>query len=517
MSTAHRLISSSISSWATIGVTILSQLLLVPVYLTHWESTTYSVWLATQGIITLIAVVDKSHQNFLGYEFLRIGIQSKEKLGVHLASGICFCIFIGIVQVLLILGAIQFGLLSSILSLDELRDQPLIKASGYILLLQTITTLVFGSIGGIILRALIPFGYYPRLNWWGLWVAILNSLIPAITVYQGGSLFAVGIATCVAIAFSGIPIYIDMKRLLRKEQIFIKRNSFSVGWTNFANSLILAGKDVLENVRQQGIRLLLLPLAGSNALITFTTLRTGSNVALQGLSTITNPLLPELMRFIHRRDQERVDAAFGTVLIVVAGLLCPIVVLLQSIMEPLFLTWTRGRITYDPYLFAMLSVGVLIYALAQPAISVVVGSNQTKSQIRISIASVIALITTLFILVPLIGVRGAGVGLLIAEIISCISYVAVAQTWLRKNGLSWPNRSFGIAAISVGIAAVTVTLLPLLPSYKWIVLGNSLVLLLMNLWNYWQSLPTVATNRALAIFNSLPILKALFKTKTVNS
>lgn len=401
------------------------------------------------------------------------------------------------------------------MSIGGLNNKYLFEAAGYILLLQTITTLLFGSVSGIILRALIPFGYYSRLNWWGLMVAFFNSLLPAITVYNGGSLLAVGIASCVATALSGIPIYIDMKRLLDKEKIFIRNNSFSIGWMNFTNSLVLAGKDALENVRQQGIRLLLLPLAGSNALVTFTTLRTGANVALQGLNTITNPLLPELMRFIHRRDQERVDAAFGTVLIVVSGILCPAIVLLQATMESIFLAWTRGRAIYDSYLFAMLSVGVLIYALAQPAISVVVGNNQTKAQIIISVVSVIALILSLFILVPLVGIRGAGVSIMIAEVISCVSYKNVAQIWLRRNGLSWPDHSFGIAATSVGVTVATIAILPLLPSYKWVIVTNSLLFLIINLWRYWHSLPEVATKRASDILYTIPIMKTILKAKTI--
>ena len=102
-------------------------------------------------------------------------------------------------------------------------------------------------------------------------------------------------------------------------------------------------------MRQQGVRLVLAPLAGPVALAAFSTMRTGANVALQGLNTIVNPILPDLMRFLHDRDQPRSEAAFSTIWVVVVALMAPGVVILQLIMEPLFVFWTQGKIALIPF------------------------------------------------------------------------------------------------------------------------------------------------------------------------
>src|SRR5690606_38192305 len=99
--------------------------------------------------------------------------------------------------------------------------------------------------------------------------------------------------------------------------------SFKMGLKDFIYSLALSGKDLLENTRQQGARLILAPLAGAVGLATFSTMRTVANIALQGLGTLTNPLMPELMSFLHKRDQERTEVALGTVWMIVAIVLSP--------------------------------------------------------------------------------------------------------------------------------------------------------------------------------------------------
>src|SRR5690606_4203016 len=119
-------------------------------------------------------------------------------------------------------------------------------------------------------------------------------------------------------------------------------------------------------------------------LAAFSTMRTATNVAMQGLRTVTIPLMPELVQFLHKKDQERSEAAFATIWIVTMIGLCPAIIILQNIIEPLFITWTRGQITFNPWLFATLSIGVLVFALSQPAIAVVRGNNILQPQILIS-------------------------------------------------------------------------------------------------------------------------------------
>lgn len=340
--------------------------------------------------------------------------------------------------------------------------------------------------------------------WWNFLTAIVNSAAPIIAVIFGADLLTTGIITASAITLFNIPIYIDLFFLARKEEINFSRPSWKLGSYNFVRSLAIFGKVLLENVRQQGVRLFLAPLAGATGLVAFSTMRTGANVALQGLRTITNPLMPELVRFLHQRDQDRVDASFGIIWIMVVALIAPAIVVLQAIVEPLYTIWTRGQVPFDPLLFATLSLAILVYAVAQPAMAVVIGNNLLKPQVVLPALAAIIVIAGLFLLVPGHGILGAGVALLLAEIAAAIGYKTVAERWLNENELQWPNQPFGIAATSIWIAAVAMGAMTQFPRVKWMIILVSVVLFAWNFWRYWKILPSFAAERIRKILMSLP-------------
>ena len=362
MSTASRIFSGSIASWAQIGVTMVAQIALVPIYLSHWNLPTYGVWLAIQSLVGLISTIDFGHQEFLAYEFLKVGNTNRKELGKYLWSGILIGILISIIQIIITLIIINTSLLFKLLDKD---NSYLIQEAGIVLVLQMTAWLISTSITGLLFRVLAPFGYFPRMVWWNLFGSVITTLVPLITVVLGGELLITGImVTCSGMLVS-IPIYFDLFRLVRKENILFHSPNIRLGFQNFFKSLVISGKEILENIRQQGARLVLAPLSGATGLAAFSTMRTGSNVALQGLRTIINPLMPELMRFLHQRDQYRSEAAFSTVWLVLIVLMAPGVVILQAIVEPFYIIWTRGQVIFDPLLFSALSASVLVYAIAQ--------------------------------------------------------------------------------------------------------------------------------------------------------
>jgi len=507
MSVAARLISGSAASWAQIAVAIATQIVLVPVYLVYWDVRTYGIWLAIQALVSLISMLDFGHQTFLGYEFLRIGTGGRSELSKYLWSGMVIGIVIGVAQIVLLAAFHLTGTLSVILGESSRPDPELLHSAGIVLVLLSIAWLIVSGISGLLTRVLTPFGYFPRVAWWGFAYAIVTALSPLIAVVLGADLLITGIAAaCGSLAYA-IPLYIDLFKLLRKEKILFSRPSWKLGYANFLHSLALFGKSLFENIRQQGARLVLAPLSGAAGLAAFSTMRTGANVALQGLNTITNPLMPDLIRFLHERDQKKSEAAFGTIWIVVMGLMSPGVIILQAFIEPLYTLWTRGKIPFDPMLFAVLSLSVLVYAVIQPAIAVVIGNNMLKPQFGLSCLAAIIVIGGIFLLVPLFGIRGAGIALLLSEVVISSGYLVFAKRWMKGNSLRWPGQAFSMAVVSVFVAAAALAMLIWLPSFMWITLPVSMIILGWNLMRYWRILPAIATDHARRIAAKLPGFK----------
>jgi len=511
MSVSSRLISGTTASWVQIGVTLIAQLTLVPLYLSYWDVTTYGLWLAVLSLSTLLTSLDLGFQEYIGFEFLRFGKKNLPELSKYLCSGLTIGIAMGIIQLLLISGILFFGNMGAFLGEQSTgKHAQLIYDAGIVLLIQSFAWLICGSIGGILTRALSTFGYFHRMAWWGVFSAVLLNIAPAIAVIAGASLLQTGFIVAGIRIIADVPIYIDMIRLLRKEGMTRTKPSLKLGWQIFMKSILLSITGLFENLRQQGARLLLTPFTGAAGLAAFSTMRTGTNVAMQGLHTITNPLMPELMLFLHNKDQERSDKAFGTVWIVSISLLAPALVCAQVIVEPLYEAWTRGRIPFNPWLFAALSASVLIYAIAQPAIAIVRGNNLLNAQLLISGLTAGIALAGIFLLVPRLGITGAGIALLAAEITANSGFRIIAKRWLHKNELTWPEQPFHRSLTSVGIAIAAMALIILLPDYKWAVLMLTLLLLGWNCWRYWQVLPLLSASRAKHMVGSLPLVRFLF-------
>ena len=139
MSTAARLISGSAASWAQIAVTMASQIVLVPIYLNYWSVKTYGVWLAIQGIMNVLSMLDLGYQTFMGYEFLRIG-KNIPVLAKSLWSAIIFGVLVSLFQILLTVVFFSTGIMAFLLGESGTNDLELINAAGVALILQGIAT-----------------------------------------------------------------------------------------------------------------------------------------------------------------------------------------------------------------------------------------------------------------------------------------------------------------------------------------------------------------------------------------
>ncbi|MFD1145332.1 lipopolysaccharide biosynthesis protein [Larkinella insperata] len=512
MSTVSRIVSGSVASWAKIGVTITSQMAIVPLYLTYWSAKTYGVSLAVLALTNLITTLDFGHQTYLQFEFLRCGKENRAELSRYLWSGVFMGIAICLTQLTIIGLILTTGLLPHILDNANNLDSQTIHDAGILLVLQGCAWFISTSIPGLFQRALAPFGYYPRMSWWNFLYALISTFAPVIAVMSGAGLLETGMVSFGGSLLYSSLLYRDMLRLLRKEDVSFRSPDWSLGFRNFLSSLTLSAKSLIESMRHQGVRLVLVPLLGANGLAAFSTMRTGANAALQGLNTLTNPLMPELMRFLHQRDQARSEVAFGTVWVVVVSVMAPAVIVMQAVIEPLFTVWTRGQIAFDPLLFAVLSLSILVYAAAQPAMAVIVGNNLLKPQLRLSITAALVVVGGILLLVPMIGMLGGGIALLSAEVVATIGYRRIAQRWLQENSMEWPKYPAGIATMSVWIAAVGMGGMILFPNAKIAVLAVSLLALIWNAWRYWNALPPLATERVRKMLGNVPGVRKILTT-----
>jgi len=499
MSAIKRVVSGSLASWLRIAVTIISQIVAVPIYINYWSIETYGIWMLVQSTVTFMTVFDYAHHQYLGNEFLKLGKHKPAEIGEVLCSGMVIAFTISIATFFTVCAMVLSGALTRWVGI-EVSEAHDFEMS---LLLTAGTWALTVTFSGLLGRVLYPFGYFPLSAWGGVVLALVSTLASILAVCMGADLITTTIVTCVVNLTGHSVLTLLLLRIAKNEKLTNGRLNIQLGFLRFFASMLLGLQYGLEVFRQQGVRFVLLPLSGIIQMTAFSTMRTGANLAQQGLATITAPLMPELMGFLASRDQIRTEVAFSVIWLMLCVVLVPTVLILQYLSPALFFLWTSGKIAFDSGLFGVLSLGVLVSALAQPSIAVVSGNNLLKPQFQISLIATLITVGSMYLMVPVIGIKGAAIALLLGEILSLVSYVYVANKWLIASQMQWPQSSFVSASLSLGVAAVGMASITVFKEHAGLALIVSLIVQGFVISGYWLQLPMVARRKAATQFSKI--------------
>ncbi len=495
MTALNRFLSASAAGWVRIILTIVTQLLLVPLFLGRWSVEEYGCWLVIQTIVSLSSLMSSSHQTYIGYELLKIGDKRLDDFRTLFYSAIPWALLIGLIELLVILSLIYLGLAGSAFDPDHALRKSLLQQAFWSLVIYSTYALITGSIGGLAGRAVAPFGYFPRMQWWGTYMAIAAALASAIAVAAGGNLIEVVACTVAAQLLINVPIHVDMWRMFRRHQLLPVAPDWKLGRRNVAHSVAIAVTAVLDIFRQQGVRLLLSVTIGVVQMTAFSTMRTMSNLSLQGIGTVTNPMMPEIMRFLREKDADRTNAIMGFVWLFAVIALAPLLIVFQWIMPVVFHYWTRGKIAFNPAVFGLFSISLLIFAVARPLLAVLQGNNLLKIQLHISIANSIVAVAGIMLFSRILGMAGAATSLLLAELLATILTTVYARRWLEQNGISFPRTLFHVTLSSIGVSALSILLMIGFPQTRTLELILSIVANIFIAIAYVRALPDLALNR----------------------
>lgn len=492
MTAFARIASGSLATWSRVGITLISQLALVPIYLSFWTPETYGIWLALQTFYALGTIFGMAHLTFLENEFIRIGAADIKALERTLWSAIPIALLIAVAQLVVVTALWRMGLLARLLAPNEVANSPLITAAVWVALAQMINWLLTVAGASVVVRALCGIGYYARYAWLGVPFVIFNAVVPVAVLAAGGGLLAVGLSQ-VAVAFLFNSIWLlDGIRIATRSGMKYALPDLRLGSLTLHRSVYVLLRLFLEMARQTGFRLVMLPVVGPSKLAEFSTQRTAGNTVNQCMNSVYGPLLPELMRYVRDKKQEHMEGAFSILWMLLVLIFCPLTVLLQTVMPTVFPWWTRHAFAYDGVLLCYLSAGVIVNMVSMPAMAICSANNLVTLQLRIAVFAAILLFLTLLPLIHAIGIRGAAIALLIGEIGASVMYIRDSAQWLRQAALAWPVRSFNICAVAVTLTISTCAAIAMWPRATESWLAIYLALWWLSATSLWKAAPAQA-------------------------
>ena len=480
-----------------LGLTLIQ----VPILLHYWTHELYGLWLALFSTVALITSLDAGHQDYVGNLLNRYYVENQSQLRSCLGSALLISLLLGGVELIIACALVSSGGLDSLLGMNH--DKLLMRQIHLAALLYIIYWVAFGSMGGVIVRLYNPLGLYARAVALSIAMRVIQfGAVIAAAACSQSILIAMG-AYCLSGSVVNFCILIDVRHQLRHFWPWWSGCSIRIGWNNLRRSLVLTFSGILEQTSSNGVVLLVARSLGADVVPQFTTLRTVANIITQGSTLLLTPLAPDFGRYHVKREADKIVAVLSTAW-TIGGILAGAGVIIVAAFAPhLYSIWTHGSLVFEPCLFYFLLLTVAVRCSASGSSLYLASINQLHAQLATAAARGLSTIAVILMLIPPLGVAGAGAGLLIAEILASLIVQPMfsAREISRLHGL-FPWRVFRLTLVSLLLVGSSFLLAAHQGRFSILLLTGGLAGIVSIAALQWHRLPTDVHGRLISLVSA---------------
>ena len=443
--TFNRFLSGSMASWLEIGLILLLNFLLVPVYLSNWSLEIYSAWILLISVWGISFLLHAGHADFLYHQSLNFGSKNIDKINVQIISSIPYLLIISLTVVIISFIDIKVNFISNFLKIPIDLKETWNLSFFYV----AIVAILFGSNRIFFQGPLAITGNFQFYAWFNFYHKLIVSMVPGVTVLFGADFeLAVKSVLIAEFVFSTFCYYFFLT-ILKKEGFKIYKPNFIIGLKNLISSFWTLLKNILEFFSQTGMRFLVSGIYGPIILVYFATTRTVANLLQQALIALGRPLLPELMYYLKNKQEQQVVAVFELLYLIILLFLCPLTFFLQLIMPYFFEFWTLGKIAFNPFLYLILTQSILFHALCMPAERILTGSNFYRLNFFIKLAVFLIMLFYIYFTRESLEIVNVGIALLISEIFLFTSSYYFLLKYANDINFKWSIKKLFLPLLSV--------------------------------------------------------------------
>lgn len=493
----HRAAKVSLVMGASTVLSMVFQLVSVPVCLEFWGAQGYGAWLAIYAAATLLRTVDGGYITFAGNRLNLLYHRDQHALRRVLAAGSLGIVALGVLQLALLGLAMAFGGLGWLLGDTQLANDSSARAA---LVVLAVSWVLSGSYLGLVHRLMVPAGMLYQSAWWSM---AFQSLV-FIAIMLAASLRLNLLGTSVLVAGVQVSIYIASADYMRRKlpQFFPwwSAPEWRLAASDLRSSLTFTFSGLIQQATTNGLVLVISSVLGAAAVPAFTTVRTLANLWTNITNTLTSPLLADMVRFHahHRADKLLMLGRAHSWLL---GLLVNLSVLASlPFVGWVFRRWTHDEVPLDAGLLAGLLGTVLLTNSGSFMTSYLAGINNTRAVLMLALVRGVVSIAIACALLPKLGLTGVGIGLLVAET-TCLVTMAVHYFPRSVNGAGLVAPSSVIGWSLLGLVATLVlvfssAVIGYVPAHS---LVAAMGVVVVSSWLGWRSLDTEVRRRLLSL------------------
>jgi O-antigen/teichoic acid export membrane protein len=403
---------SSVSGISTI-VSIIFQLITVPICLKYWGGDKYGIWLSIYATFLIIRSFDGGFNIYIGNQINILYNSNKKLLKQHLASSLYGILFISSLQIIFCILIIYAKNISLFFGFNFYYIED--KEEGLALFIMVVSWILGGSFFGIIHKLLIPTGFMYQAVWWSLVYQISNFVIIIISAFYNFNI----INTSVFLSFFQALIYalsaFYVKYKLPEYFPWWSGADLKVTIKDLGSSFFLTASNFIQQATFNIPVILISSIIGPFLVPIFTTIRTLSNVWLNGTNILINPLVPEVVRLGVNKEYDKIIAFNETYILLFCNIFNFFIFLFTPFIPFIYSFWTKNSLEFNSSLFSLL-IGSLMLTNIYAFIFMYLSSmNRVKIIFFISALKFLITVTSGWVLLKNYSFETIGLSIFLSE------------------------------------------------------------------------------------------------------
>jgi len=386
-------------------------IVLLPLFLVYWGTELYGDWLVLTAVVGSLSLLDGG---FLRYIVNRMNatwvVGDRKAFHELLHTGLA--LYLGVVGV----GAALVGLLAWLTPWPHFLGLTVasraISAGTVTLAGLTLLVAIPGGLVGGVYRCM---GEYARGVSLSNLVRLLHIIVTAVALWAGAGLLTIAFLMLLSPIIMTSLAFADIGRRHPEVCFGTARASRSVLRESIRPSLYFLLLPMSHALWVQGTLVAISSLMGSSVLVLYTTTRTMFTFVSQARSQVINAIWPEITKLFATGDLvrlRRLHRLTSFLSVIGSGLACGYLLLFGSQILDL---WTVGRVRADLPLLCLFVAYVLIGSMWQVSQTILLATNRHKYVSLRCLSSAVSVVLLSLLLIPVIGVRGAAVALVLGD------------------------------------------------------------------------------------------------------
>lgn len=426
-----------VSGFAANGIgqvlNVIIQLASLPLFLNSWGAPLYGEWLLLSTIPAYLAMSDLSLSTAAANEIGMQMAKGNERRALQ-AFQTAWCGSV-LTSVLVVAAGIMAA---ACLPITEWLRLSATGHAGAVRILLVLCLQVLVTVQhGVLLAAYRGNLLYARAS---IISSVRRAAVFAATaaaLIVGGDLFCVALASLCATVIVALATLLDLRRRVPWIILGYRNVTKDSIRTLLVPSLSFSLMPIAEALSVQGVLTILGLLLGPTAVVVFSSVRTLTRFVNQLTNMVGSTIWPELSRAIGGGDFElakTIHRRAGRLAFWWSFFTCATLALVGRIIYD---HWTTGKVEFDASLFALLLIVVLVNGLWTSSIVVQFSSNQTQRPAFSYFLSTVMALGLTFVLTPWMGLEGAALGLVLAEILMVLLVVSPSIQLVRDKPRSY--------------------------------------------------------------------------------